>query len=87
MAVEAGAGFVLVHVATPLEVCEQRDRKGLYARARAGQLRGMTGIDDPYEAPTNAELVIDTTTMTVPEAIDVVLGYLIESGWVEPKLS
>ena len=87
MAVEAGAGFVLVHVATPLEVCEQRDRKGLYARARAGQLRGMTGIDDPYEPPTNAELVIDTTTMTVPEAIEVVLSYLVENGWVEPKLS
>jgi sulfate adenylyltransferase len=86
MAFEAGAGFVLVHVATPLEVCEQRDRKGLYARARAGQLRGMTGIDDPYEEPTDAELVIDTTTMSVPEAIEVVLAYLVDSGWVEPKL-
>ncbi|MEV0896210.1 adenylyl-sulfate kinase [Actinoplanes sp. NPDC049802] len=87
MAVEAGAGFILVHVATPLEVCESRDRKGLYARARAGQLRGMTGIDDPYEEPTNAELTVDTTTMTVPEAVDMVLGYLVESGWVEPKMS
>ena len=87
MAVEAGAGFVLVHVATPLEVCEQRDRKGLYARARAGQLRGMTGIDDPYEEPADAELTIDTTTMTVPEAIELVLGYLVENGWVEPKLT
>jgi sulfate adenylyltransferase len=87
MAVEAGAGFILVHVSTPLEVCEQRDRKGLYARARAGQLRGMTGVDDPYEEPTDAELVIDTTTMTVPEAIDVVLAYLVENGWVEPKLT
>jgi sulfate adenylyltransferase len=87
MAVEAGAGFVLVHVATPLEVCEQRDRKGLYARARAGQLPGMTGVDDPYEAPTDAELVIDTTTMTSHEAVDAVLTYLIENGWVEPKLS
>ena len=67
MAQEAGAGFVLVHVNTPLEVCEQRDRKGLYARARAGQLRGMTGIDDPYEEPADAEMTIDTTTMTVPE--------------------
>jgi len=86
MAVEAGAGFVLVHVATPLEVCEQRDRKGLYARARAGQLRGMTGIDDPYEEPADAELVIDTSTMTVSEAIEVTLGYLVENGWVEPKL-
>ena len=87
MAAQAGAGFVLVHVATPLEVCEQRDRKGLYARARAGQLRGMTGIDDPYEEPPRAELTIDTTSMTVPEAIEVVSAYLVEHGWVEPKLS
>ena len=87
LAVEAGGGFVLVHVNTPLEVCEQRDRKGLYARARAGQLRGMTGIDDPYEAPADAELRLDTTSMSVPEAIDVVLAYLVENGWVEPKLS
>jgi sulfate adenylyltransferase len=78
---------MLVHVNTPLEVCERRDRKGLYARARAGQLRGMTGIDDPYEEPANAELTLDTTTMTVPEAIDVVLSYLLENGWVEPKLT
>jgi sulfate adenylyltransferase len=87
MAQDAGAGFVLVHVNTPLEVCEQRDRKGLYARARAGQLRGMTGIDDPYEEPANAELTIDTTTITVPEAIELVLAHLVENGWVEPKLS
>ena len=87
MAQDAGAGFVLVHVNTPLEVCEQRDRKGLYARARAGQLRGMTGIDDPYEEPANAELTIDTTTITVPEAIELVLAYLVENGWVEPKLT
>ena len=87
MATAAGAGFVLVHVATPIEVCEQRDRKGLYAKARAGQLRGMTGVDDPYETPADAELVLDTTTMTVPAAVDEVLRYLVESGWVEPKLS
>jgi len=87
MAVEAGAGFLLVHVATPLEVCERRDRKGLYARARAGQLRGMTGIDDPYEAPANAELTIDTTNLSVTDAIEVVLAYLVENGWVEPNLS
>jgi sulfate adenylyltransferase len=86
MAQDAGAGFVLVHVNTPLEVCEQRDRKGLYARARAGQLRGMTGIDDPYEEPADAELTIDTTTITVPEAVELVLAYLVENGWVEPKL-
>ncbi len=87
MAATAGAGFVLVHVATPIEVCEQRDRKGLYAKARAGQLRGMTGVDDPYEAPTDAELVVDTSTTSVAEAVDAVLQYLIESGWVEPRLA
>ena len=87
MAGAAGAGFVLVHVATPLEVCEQRDRKGLYARARAGQLRGMTGVDDPYEEPAAAELTIDTTNMEVREAVDTVLAYLVENGWVEPRLS
>ena len=87
MATEAGAGFVLVHVNTPLEVCEQRDRKGLYARARAGQLRGMTGIDDPYEEPANAELTIDTSSMSVSDAVELVQAYLVDNGWVEPKLS
>jgi sulfate adenylyltransferase len=85
MATAAGAGFVLVHVATPLAVCERRDRKGLYARARAGQLTGMTGIDDPYEEPTDAELVLDTSELTVEEAVGSMLAYLTESGWVEPR--
>jgi sulfate adenylyltransferase len=85
MATAAGAGFVLVHVATPLEVCEQRDRKGLYAKARAGQLTGMTGIDDPYEEPTDADLVLDTSGLTVEDAVSMVLSYLTESGWVEPR--
>ncbi len=56
---ERGLPFYEVHVATPLEECERRDPKGLYARARAGELTGMTGIDDPYEAPAAPELVID----------------------------
>lgn len=86
MAAAAGAGFVLVHVATPLEVCEQRDRKGLYARARAGLLSGMTGIDDPYEEPTDADVVLDTTHVTVEDAVQAVLHHLTESGWVEPRL-
>jgi sulfate adenylyltransferase len=86
MARAAGAGFVLVHVATPLSVCEQRDRKGLYARARAGQLTGMTGIDDPYEEPTDADLVLDTTDVSVEECVRTVLAYLTETGWVEPRL-
>ncbi|MEV0154322.1 adenylyl-sulfate kinase [Micromonospora sp. NPDC050686] len=86
MALAAGAGFLLVHVATPLEVCEQRDRKGLYARARAGLLTGMTGIDDPYEEPTDADVVVDTTDLTVEEAVRVVMEHLTEHGWVEPRL-
>ncbi|MEV0714338.1 adenylyl-sulfate kinase, partial [Asanoa sp. NPDC050611] len=85
MATAAGAGFVLVHVSTPLEVCEQRDRKGLYAKARAGLIKGMTGIDDPYETPTDAELTIDTSVLSVDEAVDAVLHHLTETGWVEPK--
>jgi sulfate adenylyltransferase len=80
--VERTGGFVLVHVATPVEVCEERDRKGLYARARAGDLPGFTGISDPYESPTDAELVIDTSTGSVDDAADVVLDYLRTTGYL-----
>jgi sulfate adenylyltransferase len=86
-AAAAGGGFVLVYVATPLEVCEQRDRKGLYAKARAGQLTGMTGIDDPYEEPADADLVIDTTDMTTGEAVGLVLDKLTIDGWLDPRAS
>jgi sulfate adenylyltransferase len=82
---QAGAGFVLVHVATPIEECEKRDRKGLYAKARAGQLKGMTGVDDPYEVPTDAELTLDTTGMSSGEAIGSVLRYLGSNGWIDPR--
>ena len=72
-------GFLEVHVATPLEVCEERDRKGLYAKARAGLIKGFTGIDDPYEVPENAEIVIDTTGRfrdpTLPAGHPGVLAY------------
>jgi sulfate adenylyltransferase len=80
--VERTGGFVLVHVATPVEICEERDRKGLYARARAGDLPGFTGISDPYEAPTDAELVIDTSTGSVDDAADVVLDFLHTAGYL-----
>ncbi|MEU5940662.1 adenylyl-sulfate kinase [Micromonospora sp. NPDC047548] len=86
MALATGAGFVLVHVATPLEVCERRDRKGLYARARAGLLTGMTGVDDPYEEPADAEFVVDTTDLSIEEAVQSVMNHLTETGWVEPRL-
>lgn len=81
MVTATGAGFLLVHVATPLEVCEARDPKGLYARARRGQLTGMTGIDDPYEPPTDAEVVLDTTSTSLTEATDRVVTALRAGGW------
>jgi sulfate adenylyltransferase len=62
--IEPVGGFIETHVATPIEVCEQRDRKGLYAKARAGILKGFTGIDDPYEVPENPEMRLDTTEST-----------------------
>jgi sulfate adenylyltransferase len=84
-ATEAGADFVMVHVATPLEECERRDRKGLYAKARAGEITGMTGIDDPYEPPTDADIVVDTTGMKISEAIALVLRHLGAHGWIDPR--
>lgn len=66
---KAGLAFIEVYVDTPLEVCEQRDPKGLYARARAGELTAMTGIDDPYEAPHKPELRIDSSERSVDDAV------------------
>jgi len=85
MANAAGADFVMVYVSTPLDVCEARDRKGLYARARAGQLTGMTGIDDPYEVPADAQLTVDTSDRHVEEVVAEVLSYLSEQGWINPR--
>lgn len=67
--VERSAAFRLVYVSTPLEVAEARDAKGLYARARAGEIPDFTGIDSPYEEPTDADLVLDTTQMSVADAV------------------
>jgi sulfate adenylyltransferase len=80
--VEAGGGFILVHVATPLEVCEARDRKGLYAKARAGIVKEFTGISDPYEVPTDADVTIDTTATTPAEAAQEVLLHLEREGYI-----
>lgn len=76
MVEHAGADFVLVHVATPLEECERRDRKGLYARARAGEIPDFTGISSPYEQPDDADVVIDTSDLAVDAARDIVLRAL-----------
>ena len=74
--------FFLIYVATPVEVCEARDRKGLYAKARAGLIGQFTGVSDPYEEPADAELVIDTTATSRPEAVQAVLGMLTKGGWL-----
>ena len=75
-------GFVLVHVDTPLEVCEVRDRKGLYAKARAGIIKEFTGISDPYEEPADADLVVDTTKLTAEEAAQQIVLHLEKEGYV-----
>ena len=75
-------GFLLVHVDTPLEVCEERDRKGLYAKARAGIIKEFTGISDPYEAPADADMVIDTTRLTAEEAAQQIVLHLEKEGYV-----
>jgi sulfate adenylyltransferase len=75
--------FLLIHVATPVAVCEARDRKGLYAKARAGLIDNFTGVSDPYEEPRNADLTIDTSVMSRQESADAVLGLLTGGGWLK----
>ena len=80
--IEPFGGFVLVHVATPLEVCEQRDRKGLYAKARAGIVKEFTGISDPYEAPQQAEVVINTAELSPEEAAQEIILHMERQGFI-----
>ncbi len=80
--IEPFGGFILVHVATPLEICEQRDRKGLYAKARAGIVKEFTGISDPYEAPADAEVVINTADLTPEEAAQEIILHLEREGFI-----
>jgi sulfate adenylyltransferase len=84
MVAETG-DFVLVHVSTPLEVCEARDRKGLYAQARAGVIGSFTGISDPYEEPDDADLVIDTSVVSRHDAVAAVLAHLTRGGWLADR--
>jgi sulfate adenylyltransferase len=65
----AGGNFFLVHVATPLEYCEKTDRRGVYAKARTGEIKNFTGVSDPYEAPERPDLVVDATKQSVPEIV------------------
>ncbi|WP_460812539.1 adenylyl-sulfate kinase [Nocardioides salsibiostraticola] len=79
---DAGGAFFLVHVATPLEECERRDRKGLYAKARAGEIPEFTGISSPYEEPDDADVHVDTTGRSIDEALADVIEALEESGYL-----
>ena len=76
--------FLLVHVATPLAVCERRDVKGLYARARRGELSGLTGIDDPYEPPVHPDVVLDTVNATPDGSADAIWRVLVSRGVATP---
>lgn len=84
--IEPYGGFVLVHVATPLETCEQRDRKGLYAKARAGIVKEFTGISDPYEVPSDAEVVINTAELSAEEAAQEIILHLEQQGFIGVSL-
>ncbi len=76
----AGTGYLEVHVATPVEVCSERDVKGLYAKQAAGQISGLTGVDDPYEAPQSPDLRIESHTQTVQESAASLFALLAEKG-------
>jgi adenylylsulfate kinase len=79
-----GAGdFIEIYVDAPLEVCEARDPKGLYKKARAGEIKGFTGIDDPYEAPEKPELHLDAAKYTAEQLADQVLAYLKAQGKIK----
>jgi sulfate adenylyltransferase len=71
-----------VHVSTPIETCEERDRKGLYAKARAGIIKEFTGISDPYEPPTNAEVVINTADLSPEEGAQEIILHLEQQGFI-----
>ncbi|HVF28803.1 MAG TPA: bifunctional sulfate adenylyltransferase/adenylylsulfate kinase, partial [Pyrinomonadaceae bacterium] len=81
-----GDRFIEIFVDTPLEVCEGRDVKGMYALAREGKIKNFTGVDDPYESPLNPEVVIDTVRQTAEQNADRILAYLVEQGFVVPSL-
>jgi sulfate adenylyltransferase len=80
--IEPAGGFILVHVATSVEICEQRDRKGLYAKARAGIIPEFTGVSDPYEVPADSDVTIDTESTTAEEAAQQVLLHLEHEGYI-----
>ena len=83
--IEPVGGFIMVHLSTSVEVCEERDRKGLYAKARAGIIKEFTGISDPYEEPRDAEVVINTAELTPEEAAQEIILHLEREGFIGPN--
>ena len=83
--IEPVGGFIMVHLSTSVEVCEKRDRKGLYAKARAGIIKEFTGISDPYEEPSDAEVVINTAELTPEEAAQEIILHLEREGFIGPN--
>ena len=77
--------FIEIYINTPLEICEARDVKGLYQKARKGEIKGFTGIDAPYEAPQNPELDVKTAQMTIEESVDVIYNHILELISNQPK--
>jgi len=77
--------FIEVYVKCPLEVCEQRDPKGLYKKARAGEIKNFTGIDDPYEEPENPEIVVETDKMSVEQCVDRIIDYLVKNNYIKAQ--
>jgi adenylylsulfate kinase len=75
--------FVEIYCKCSLEICEKRDIKGLYQRARNGEIKHFTGISSPYEAPDNANLIIDTGSQTLENCVDTVIQYLVEKGMIK----
>jgi sulfate adenylyltransferase len=80
-------GFILVYLSTPLETCEKRDRKGLYAKARAGIVKEFTGISDPYETPDDADVVLNTTDLSIEESCQEILLHLEQKGYIGAERS
>ena len=76
--------MIEIHVSTPIEICEARDRKGLYAKARKGIIPEFTGVSDPYEAPEHPEIDIDTSNLTPMQAAQEIYLYLLAKGYIGP---
>lgn len=79
--------FIEVFVDTPLEVCADRDTKGLYAKAQRGEIKGFTGIDDPYEAPANPEILLSTVGKTAEDNAHEIINYLLERGFIRKDVN